>query len=55
MFGESTPTSHLLIRKLVHSLERDITINIIHGDPIRILMDACKMGIEDFKAIEKQI
>ena len=49
------PNVALVNKTLIHSLERDITINIIHGDPIRILMDACKMGIDDFKAIEKQV
>jgi hypothetical protein len=40
-------------KKLVHPLKRDIVINIIHAEPIKILMDACLLGITNIMAIEK--
>jgi len=38
-------------KHVIHPMIRSIIINIVHAEPIRILMDACKMGITNYEKI----
>jgi DNA-directed RNA polymerase subunit L len=38
-------------KRMIHPLERSILIEIVHGEPIKILMDACKMAIKNYEGI----
>lgn len=38
-------------KRMIHPLERSILIEIVHGEPIKILMDACKMAVKNYEAL----
>lgn len=46
------PTVSNIKKHIIHPMTRSVVINVCHAEPIRILMDACKMGIANYKMIE---
>lgn len=38
-------------KRIVHPLERSILIEIVHAEPIKIIMDACKMAIKNYETL----
>ena len=47
------PSVPLVNKKLIHPLERTVTININHAEPIKILIDACELGMNQIMAVAK--
>jgi DNA-directed RNA polymerase subunit L len=47
------PSVPMVNKKLWHPLKRNITINIDHAEPIKILIDACELGMEQINSIAK--
>ena len=48
------PAIPFVNKKLWHPLKRNITINVNHAEPIKIMIDACELGMEQIKAISKE-
>lgn len=40
-------------KHIIHPMTRAVEINIMHAEPIRILMDACKMAVANYTIIGK--
>lgn len=38
-------------KRIIHPLERSILIEIVHSEPIKVLMDACKMAVKNYEAL----
>jgi DNA-directed RNA polymerase subunit L len=38
-------------KHIIHPMNRTVVINISHSEPIRILMDACKLGVTNYEKI----
>ena len=47
------PSVPLVNKHLWHPLKRNITINLNHAEPIKILIDACELGMAQIKSVEK--
>lgn len=47
------PAVPFVNKKLWHPLERNITINVNHAEPVKIVIDACELGMEQIQAIAK--
>lgn len=38
-------------KRMIHPLERSILIEIIHAEPVKIVIDACKMAIKNYETL----
>lgn len=38
-------------KRLIHPLERAVFIEIVHAEPIKIFMDACKLAVKNYEAL----
>jgi DNA-directed RNA polymerase alpha subunit len=47
------PAIPFVKKKLWHPLRRNITIEINHAEPVKIMIDACELGMDQIKAISK--
>lgn len=47
------PTVANVSKHIIHPMDRRVVINIIHAEPIKIIMDACKLGIDNYNTIAK--
>lgn len=38
-------------KRLTHQLDREVVLTVMHAQPVRILMDACQLGMDDVTAV----